>query len=254
MIVAIGDIHGEFYSYQNLIYKIEKNFKIEKIILIGDLIDRGDYSKSVIDFSIDLSKDFELILILGNHEDMMLDYIFKENRYGENTWFENGGFETIRSFSEVLYNNIYFGLEDIRDEMKLIYENEIKFLSNAKLYHEERLNNSILFFSHAGIEFLNVSPYEQLKMVRDNFEKNIKHPYIWSRVVDNFQKKIDNFIFIHGHTPVFYLEKGIKDKPYINKTEDGELISINIDTGCVYGGTLTAMILDNNGEFEFILE
>jgi len=245
MIAIIGDIHGNFYCVKKLIDKILKKYKINKIIFLGDLIDRGDSSKEVINLAMELERDYNLILILGNHEDMMLDYVFNKGNYSDNVWFENGGYNTVKSFSEILYNNVYFGWEDIRDELKIICEKELDFIKKAKLYYVEKIKNTNFFFSHGGIEFFDISPYKQPE----------KDSYIWAREVDNFSEKLDNFIFVHGHTPVFFLNKGIEGEPFINKNENGEIISINIDTGCTYGGPLTAMILDNiNGEFEFLME
>ncbi len=251
MIAVIGDIHGEFYCFEKLINKIIKKYEIRELILIGDLIDRGPYSKEVLDFAIELKKDYNLILILGNHEDMMLDYIFKEKRYGEGVWFSNDGDKTVKSFSEVLYNNIYFEYEDISEELKIISEKEIDFLTESKLFYEIVINDKKYFFSHAGIEFLEISPYNQLDYVKDEFYKRIKHPYLWAREVDNFTKKIDNFIFVHGHTPVIYLKQAKIGEAFINKDRNGEIISINIDTGCVYGGPLTAMLINESGDFIF---
>ncbi len=254
MIAIIGDIHGMYRDFIILVNKIIKKYSIDKIILIGDLIDRGPKSKEVIEFALDLSNSYKLIFLLGNHEDMMIDYIFEQNRYDRNLWFENGGYSTVKSFSETLYNNVYFNWENISEELKALCENELNFLLNAKLYHEEKFDNNIFFFSHAGIEFPHISPYNQMEAVSNEFDKNIKHPYIWARVVDSFTDKIDNFVFVHGHTPVFYLGKGIFGEPYINKNSKDEIISINIDTGCVYGGNLTAMIIDDNGNFSFEIE
>ncbi len=43
----------------------------------------------------------------------------------------------------------------------------------------------------------------------------------------------------------------IKETYY--KDSADEVISINIDTGCCYGGKLTAMIIDENGNYTFEL-
>ncbi len=254
MIAVIGDIHGEFYCFERLVDKIIKKYKIKKFVLIGDLIDRGLYSKEVLNFAIELKKNYDLILILGNHEDMMIDYILNEKRYGRGVWFSNNGDKTVKSFSEVLYNNIYFDYEDISEELRIICEKEINFLIESKLFYDIEINGEKYFFSHAGIEYPDISPYNQLDFIKDEFYKSIKHPYLWARNVDNFTRKIDNFIFVHGHTPVTYLRQAKPGRPYINKDKNGRIISINIDTGCVYGGPLTAMLIDNNGEFIFELE
>ena len=71
---AIGDIHGCFDSLKELIeHKIHLQ-KNDKLILLGDYIDRGDKSKEVIDFIIKLQEDgYDLVPLLGNHESMLLN-------------------------------------------------------------------------------------------------------------------------------------------------------------------------------------
>ena len=65
-----------------MINEIFKKFQINEIYFIGDLIDRGPFSKDVIDLLLELpiKKDF----MLGNHEDMMLDFLYNTKRYDDN--------------------------------------------------------------------------------------------------------------------------------------------------------------------------
>ncbi len=257
MLAVIGDIHGCYITFYKILKKLIKNYKIKKFIFVGDLVDRGNNSKEVINEIISLKKDYEVILLLGNHEDMMIDYILDEKRYGERVWFENGGYKTVRSFSETLYNLAYFNFEDIRNELKLIMEKELKFILDAKLFYtiKNPIKEETLFFSHAGIQYPNISPFDQLKNLKDPHEISTKSPYIWSRNVDKFKKKVNGYIFIHGHTPVQILKGSTYSKPFVNFSKNNkEIISINIDTGCVYGGFLSAMIIDEVFEFEFIKE
>ena len=54
---AISDIHGCFKTFYELIVNTIKLSKSDQLILLGDYIDRGDQSKEVIDFIIDLHKE-----------------------------------------------------------------------------------------------------------------------------------------------------------------------------------------------------
>jgi len=50
MRIAVGDIHG---CYKTLKVLLEKHLKIQPcdyIYIVGDLIDRGPYSKQVVDY------------------------------------------------------------------------------------------------------------------------------------------------------------------------------------------------------------
>ena len=79
-----GDIHGFFDEWQNALN--EKGFDLNKpehkIILCGDLFDRGSQPKEIIDFVLE-HKD-KVILIRGNHEDLMEQMIERNSSdYGD---------------------------------------------------------------------------------------------------------------------------------------------------------------------------
>ncbi|PLX70959.1 MAG: hypothetical protein C0602_02695 [Denitrovibrio sp.] len=60
---------------------------------------------------------------------------------------------------------------------------------------------------------------------------------------------------VHGHTPVLEVDvHSNPHKPYVNRNKKGEIVNIALDTGCVYGYSLSAMIIDEKGDFEFISE
>lgn len=79
-----SDIHGFYDEWQNALK--EKQFDINnsehKIIVCGDLFDRGRQPREIIDFI--LSHKDKFILIRGNHEDLMQDMIDRnKNTYGD---------------------------------------------------------------------------------------------------------------------------------------------------------------------------
>lgn len=79
-----GDIHGFYDEWQSALK--EKGFDINnsnhKIILCGDLFDRGHQPKGIIDFV--LKHKDKIILIRGNHEDLMQQMIERNSSdYGD---------------------------------------------------------------------------------------------------------------------------------------------------------------------------
>ena len=69
---AIGDIHGCFDSFQELIENKIQLSKNDRLVLLGDYIDRGPKSKEVIDYIINLqAKGYNIIALAGNHEVML---------------------------------------------------------------------------------------------------------------------------------------------------------------------------------------
>ena len=63
---AIGDIHGCCDSLKELVENKIQFQKNDKLILLGDYIDRGDKSKEVVDFIMELQeKGFNIIPLMG---------------------------------------------------------------------------------------------------------------------------------------------------------------------------------------------
>jgi len=81
-IFAISDIHGCYKPFYELVVNTLKLRKSDRLILLGDYIDRGDQSKEVIDFIIDLSKEgFDITPLAGNHEVMLCDAYNDQDHY-----------------------------------------------------------------------------------------------------------------------------------------------------------------------------
>lgn len=208
-LLAIGDIHG---CYDPLCELVEKKISIrhdDRIVMLGDYIDRGFQSKAVIDYIIDLrGKGFDIITLTGNHESMLLDSLISEKSM--NNWFLNGGYETLASF----------GVESPSD----LDHKYLHFFKNLLPYYIQE--NFI--FVHAGFNDAVIDPFQD------------KIQMIWSRRETYSNPVFDGRIIIHGHTP-------IPLPVCLEEVSSGNRV-INIDTGCVYGesggyGHLTAIEL-----------
>lgn len=95
-ILAIGDIHGCSVAFDTLIAAV--NLQLEdKIITLGDYVDRGPDSKGVISRLLTLHDTGQLVALRGNHELMMLEARNKNIR--ESEWRYCGGETTLASYS-----------------------------------------------------------------------------------------------------------------------------------------------------------
>lgn len=67
-IYVIGDVHGCFHTLQNLLSRLPKD---AELIFVGDLCDKGNFSKDVIDFVMENGH----ACVKGNHEHLMETYL-----------------------------------------------------------------------------------------------------------------------------------------------------------------------------------
>jgi len=251
MIAVIGDVHGCINALSELVERLLKKYDIEKFIFIGDLIDRGPASAEVMQYVQDLKKTYPLELLRGNHEDMMLDFAAGVRHYGNSDWLNNGGIEAIRSISgEALFEK-YVKDEAIFEEFSHHLKRFEYLLSSIKDYLVIEFGGRKLFFSHAGVSDFSLPPERQMDFLPEDL-RLIKYPFIWDRGVDSKREKYFDYTVVHGHTPVLkltgYAEGG---EPFVNKNKNGDIVSINIDTGCVYGGSLSALLTDDALTFNF---
>lgn len=246
MIAAIGDIHGCIKSVDTLVNNIIKKYDVSHFIILGDFVDRGLHSLEVTKFLIDLSSNYKVDLLRGNHEDMLIDFIKNENRYSDYKWQERVGFSAIKSFSQGVITD---SVDISRDDVVSYFTPYISFIEQTSDYIEKNIGSKNFFFSHAGVAFNGVPPKNQYDYCKTK-EKNIHHPFSWSREIMNFNKPYFNYIVVHGHIPL-YNKKGGSKIPLVRKSNNGKIININLDTGCVYGGNLSGMIIDYFGNYFF---
>lgn len=95
--LVIGDIHGCMRAFDGILGAVQPQ-PGDRIITLGDYVDRGPDSRGVIDRVIDLSRRFELIPLIGNHEEMMLDA--RNDAQAYRYWRLVGGDKTVASYSE----------------------------------------------------------------------------------------------------------------------------------------------------------
>lgn len=92
---AIGDVHGCADALGALLKRLRLR-AVDRVVFLGDLIDRGPASRQVVDTAMALRERCEVILLRGNHEQLLLDAVTDAKADG--IWRFNGGEETLRSY------------------------------------------------------------------------------------------------------------------------------------------------------------
>lgn len=93
---VIGDVHGCLHPLQRLVERIGWRPGEDRLIFLGDYIDRGKDSKGVVDYILALMDASPHVRgIAGNHEAMFLNYLSRRER---DLYLVNGGRTTLASY------------------------------------------------------------------------------------------------------------------------------------------------------------
>jgi serine/threonine protein phosphatase 1 len=209
LLFAIGDIHGCVDELRQLLNQLPRSSE-STLVFLGDYIDRGPASRDVIDTLLEIAQRNHVVPLMGNHEAMFLDFLRDPRSSGGASFIYNGGSATLASYAN-------------GDEYE-IPQSHVEFLQKLAVMYETDHN----VFVHAGLPQIplgDIDPDDDLHRstmmwVRGRF---LKTTYDWGKVV------------VHGHTPV----RRVTSWP--NR--------INIDTGCVMDGRLTAIALPGETRF-----
>ncbi len=93
--IAIGDVHGCLAALDAVITAVRLT-PDDTLVVLGDCVDRGPSSCQVIERLLQLSTEFNVVPILGNHEEMML--AAAQQTTAGIDWIGCGGRETLESY------------------------------------------------------------------------------------------------------------------------------------------------------------
>ncbi|MFD2244890.1 metallophosphoesterase [Pontibacter ruber] len=222
----IGDVHGCFEELLALLRKL--NYTIEddhqskryvvippqgyKVVFVGDLVDRGPNSPEVLRLVMDMVEQGIAYCVSGNHDDKLYRKLI-----GKNVQVRHGLELTVAQLEK--YDQAF--LDRVR-----------KFLK--ELPHHIVLDDGRLVVAHAGLaehlhgrcsnSIRNLCLYGPTTGEVD--ERGLPVRLDWAADYSGVA------VVVYGHTPVM-------EPRWRNNT-------INIDTGCVFGGKLTALTYPDN--------
>jgi len=224
MLYAVGDIHGERDMLSELLAKLPLQSE-DRVVFVGDYVDRGPDSKGVVDELIAFSKRHRCEFLLGNHESMFLDFLGwqKSDYFGGDAFLMNGGDRTLASYD-------YFSKSG-RDQRGFeLPAQHAAFFRSLKLFHRD----GDYLFVHAGVGRHLLGETDVEWALRRAHTEDL----LWDRATADLPHQLGVTI-VYGHTP--NADFAVRWNPPF---------SIGIDTGAVYGGRLTAIRLPDETLFQ----
>jgi serine/threonine protein phosphatase 1 len=208
-IFAVGDIHGCLTAFETLLHLFQLS-PDDRLVTLGDYVDRGPDSRRVLDRLILLHEIGQLIALRGNHEIMML--AAREDWKAEKYWLGYGGKEALESYAPI----------DRTGQLNDVPDKHWQFLVNHCLPYYETDTH---VFVHAGLHplfDLDSQPDEEL---------------YW-RTWTNRGPHVSGKIVICGHT----IQADGRPKDWGH--------TIGLDTGAFQGSWLTALNVHTNEYFQ----
>ncbi|WP_054949395.1 metallophosphoesterase family protein [Numidum massiliense] len=144
-ILAISDIHGQYNMLTRLLNKVKYRPETDKLVFLGDYIDRGKCSKEVVATVKRLVEEDGAIAIRGNHDQILLSML--DDDWSWNNWVINGGMATLESYlgrTVTAEDDVANHLQAMREQ----YHDHLDFLASLPLYWEDERH----IFIHAGID------------------------------------------------------------------------------------------------------
>ena len=94
-LIAIGDVHGCFHALEAVLNLIDPT-EGDRLVFLGDMIDQGRESREVLECILALKRRCGVVLIQGNHEEMM--YAARADVQALRYWENCGGVSTLTSY------------------------------------------------------------------------------------------------------------------------------------------------------------
>jgi serine/threonine protein phosphatase 1 len=202
-IFAIGDVHGCLDKLHTMMKRIRIDEEEDTLIFLGDYIDRGPDSREVVDFILELKKKLKNVICLLGNHEQVFLNFFFYH-IDTDLFYFNGGETTIASY----------GLVKTAEEEKInVPETHLEFFRSLLPYYE----TEDYIFVHAGLR-------PDIALEKQDINDLIWIRYEFVRSTCDFGK-----IVVFGHTSL--------PEPLIQPNK------IGIDTGAVYGGRLTCVVL-----------
>jgi serine/threonine protein phosphatase 1 len=211
---AVGDIHGRLDLLTSAVDAISRHVDRPafRVVFLGDYVDRGPDSRGVIDFLMELQREWPVVCLKGNHEELMLQAVMQPGGGRLERWLEYGGRSTLRSY----------GLDADSDLAAGIPREHLRWMSALPRTTGDRHR----IYVHAGL-----MPGTPVHRQKDQTCLWIRERFLQARPGE-FEAHV-----VHGHTPLW------EGKP---DPAEPELLNhrTNIDTAAFATGVLSVAVFE----------
>lgn len=220
-LAVIGDIHGHDDLLKALLERIARESPAARIVCVGDVIDRGPSSAEALRRLRDMGDD--VIVLRGNHEQMMLDFLDATGDHGAR-WLRSGGTATLGSFG-------IQALSGAEDEHVLL---------QARVALQDALSDGLggwlrnlpLFWRSGNVAVVHAGADPRVPI-----EQQAPAHLMWGHPGFGRRARSDRVWVVHGHTIVATPRTGVG--------------TVSVDTGAYASGCLSAALIEA-GEIRFL--
>jgi serine/threonine protein phosphatase 1 len=227
---VMSDIHGCFDEMQQMFKKIGFSDE-DKLIIAGDIVDRGSKNREMLDWMLDAPDNVEFLM--GNHDRMFVTSVYQLDEYSKSEpslkdAYRMAAYESWAGFDNYKTIKKLISRENVGMHKLRIWADKIETFRYLK---KMNVNGRNFIIVHAGYADEN-----KLDKLPSFGYENVEDFYVWARDEAISCGGKEHTTIISGHTPtisegIFY-NKG-KVKRIVD--EERDCIFYNIDCGCVFG-------------------
>jgi predicted phosphodiesterase len=230
--IVVGDIHGCLEEFKLLLKAVVFRQKTDRLICAGDLVDRGPDSAGVVRYV----RERGIEAVLGNHDEKHVRFAKHEARRAKDPSYKNP-----MKFDERR-----------KDEHDQLTDEDRDFLASLPVYLRFMHDGRPWIVTHAGIPSdAPVEEQDYRKLVRCRYTDKDTGAYAstgdpnevpgtscyWVDTWRGPESVVYGHIVHDGMTPLV-----------ISPPSFPSVVTMGIDTGCCFGGSLTAAVFEAGKE------
>lgn len=253
-LVLVGDVHGKLKSFRNLLVEVKFNPETDHLVLLGDMISKGPNSIELLDYVMALNAS----CVRGNHEDNILNQYANVHKLPtpKITPPQESSFDNVAALDRHVQPWFAPIVGDDKTVARKLKPEHVRFLGTCPAILElgkVGVSRTSAVAVHAGLQWNIENLQDQDPEIVFSIRSLLPPLYTtpsedsdgspWSAIWNRKQKeklKSERMSVFYGHDA----RNGLTLRKY----------TTGLDTGCVIGGKLTAMVISENAKGKLLHE